>query len=75
MSMKIISVAPQNGEYVKIEYNEGGETFTNTYIRYSPTYWTLDREGDFIFEQIYNCHKEEELYKQFILKNKPPQNT
>jgi len=68
--MKITSVAPQNGEYVEIEYNENGETFTNSYIRYSPTYWTLDREGDFIFEQIYNCHEEEKLYQQFMSNKK-----
>lgn len=68
--MKVVSVAPQNGEYVKIEYNENGETFTNTYIRYSPTYWELDRENNFIFERIYNCHYEEEVYQKFISNRK-----
>ena len=68
--MKIVSVKPQNGEYVKIEHNENGETFTGTYIRYSPTYWELDWNDDFVFERVPNCHKEEKLYQQFISNRK-----
>ena len=68
--MLIKSVTPQNGEYVKIEYNEDGETYTSTYIRFSPTYWEIDWEDNFIFERVPDCKEQEKLYQEFISQNK-----
>ena len=63
--MKIKSVTPQNGEYVEIEWNEDGETFTTSYLRFSPTCWQIDWEGDDRFE-LYNCHEIEQAYQIYL---------
>ena len=68
--MLIKTVTPQNGEYVKIEYHEEGETYTDTYIRFSPTHWEIDWEDNFIFEKVYDCKEQEKLYQEFISQNK-----
>ena len=68
--MKVKSVTPQNGEYVEIEWIEDGETFTTSYLRFSPTSWEIDWEDDFRFEPLHHCHEIEQAYQEFISNRK-----